>query len=115
MGGMASGGMGGMASGGMGGAGGAAPTVCEAITDGSFENGLPTTAWTHSSLEYDSPICDGDSCNNGTNWAHDGEWWAWFGGLAGYDEAMVAQDVVIPESATSLTFYLNVAACDDGT
>lgn len=79
------------------------------VQDGSFEAGTPNPAWTESSTNYGSPLCDG-GCNGqgGT----DGEWYVWFGGSASFEEASIEQDLLIPSTATTLDFDSWVATCN---
>jgi hypothetical protein len=100
---------GGVGGAGTGGAGGGDP--CEHIADGSFENGSPNSDWAEESTNYGTPLCDSD-CTNGQNLASDGEWWAWFGGIADYEDSSLSQQVVIPPGANVLTFLLSMPLCD---
>jgi hypothetical protein len=96
----------------LGGSGGVAG--CGTIADGSFENGMDATAWTASSVNFPSPICD-TTCNptGMTYSAYDGLWWAWFGGyISGTETSSVSQSVVIPVGSTVLRFYFSVPQCD---
>lgn len=102
--------------GGAGGAGSGGGSGCgEQIQDGSFEEGTPSEIWIEDSTEYGTPLCD-DTCSaEQENLAHDGEWWAWFGGRPVEGEGSLIQHVTIPTDATTLTFQLRLHRCDDGS
>ena len=77
------------------------------IKDPSFENG--SSKWKGSSTFWDSVICDSDCDNDGMqNHARTGEWWAWFGGNEGGENATkLSQNVRFPSGgAGTLSFYL---------
>jgi hypothetical protein len=76
--------------------------------DGGFEEGVDNPYWeTFSSLGKDvSPICDFE-CDN-FNYAHSGDWVAWFGGWDDPESAWVSQSVTLPEGTATLTFWLRV-------
>lgn len=78
------------------------------IDDPSFEFGTPNPFWTESSTNFGTPLCTEGFCGNGggTALSHTGEWWAWFGGIAAYEVAELAQSVVIPAGTASLSFWL---------
>ena len=85
----------------------------DAITDGGFEAGPSGGIWTESSTNFGTPICDVGSCGTGTGTGpHDGNYWAWFGGIGAYEEGSVSQNVTIPTGTATLTFWLEQIACD---
>jgi ribosomal protein L35AE/L33A len=86
------------------------PTV-----DGGFEAGSPSTAWTEASTNFGTPLCSPATC--GLNGARTGDWWAFFGGVAGSPEtASLEQTVVLGTGAANLTFYLwNPESSGNGT
>lgn len=86
-------------------------TACSsnAIADGSFEAGAFGGFWTESSTNFGTPLCDGGSCGfGGGTGPHSGSWWAWFGGIGTFEAGSVSQAVVIPASATTLDFWLEI-------
>jgi PKD repeat protein len=90
----------------------------ELVTDGSFENGIGSGAWTEASTNFGTPLCDLAGCGNGTGTGpRTGNIWAWFGGIPGTTEtASVSQSITIPVGGTvTLTFYLEQIVCDDPT
>ncbi|MEO5952398.1 MAG: S-layer homology domain-containing protein, partial [Chloroflexia bacterium] len=82
------------------------------ITDGSFEGGTPSTAWTESSTNFGTPLCDVTGCGNGggTVGPRTGNWWSWFGGIDSLEDASVEQTVNIPAGTATLNFYLWIGA-----
>ncbi len=94
-------------------------TACagNAIADGGFEGGTPNADWTEASTNFGTPICDTFSCGFGLgSGPNSGDFWAWFGGIAAFEAGSVEQTVVIPSSATDLTFFLEIpAASGNGT
>ena len=81
------------------------------IEDPGFEAGPGGGFWTESSSNFDSPICD-SSCS--IDWeSNTGQYWAWFGGIGGVTEiGSVAQDVIIPADAATITFWSQASTCD---
>lgn len=83
------------------------------VSDPSFEDGTPNPSWAESSTNFGTPICDVDTCDTGEGTGPlDGNFWAWFGGIEVQEEASLSQSVIIPSTATELTFGLEVSACD---
>lgn len=85
------------------------------LVDGSFESGPGGTAWTQSSTNFGTPICDPSTCGTGTGTGpRTGNYWAWFGGYAGGSETgTIAQTVVFPSGdSISLSFYIEQILCD---
>lgn len=85
------------------------------ITDGGFEAGSGGPAWTQSSTNFGTPICDFNNCGNGSGTGpRTGSYWAWFGGYTGGTEvSSVAQNIIIPNGATvNMTFWLEKPICD---
>ena len=81
-----------------------------AVADGSFEAG---GIWSVFSSNFGSPICTVATCGTGTGTGpSDGTTWVWFGGIAASEQGNVNQDVVIPTTATNLTFDLEQVICD---
>jgi hypothetical protein len=80
--------------------------------DGGFEAGIPNPYWDEYSTNFGTPICDTAFCGTGggTAGAHTGSYWAWFGGIAAYEEGWVIQDVVIPSGHAKLNFYFWVGS-----
>ncbi len=78
------------------------------IKDPSFENG--SNKWKASSTYWENVICDGtcDISGMNTNHARTGDWWAWFGGNEGGENATkLSQNVRFPSGgAGTLSFYL---------
>lgn len=85
------------------------------IIDGGFESGPGGTAWTQSSTNFGTPICDPSTCGTGTGTGpRNGNYWAWFGGYAGgIETGTISQTVVFPAGdSISLSFYLEQILCD---
>ncbi|MFM8917593.1 MAG: hypothetical protein ACKOGP_07605, partial [Bacteroidota bacterium] len=85
------------------------------IVDGGFETGSGGTAWTQSSLNFGTPICDLLNCGNGSGTGpRTGNYWAWFGGFTGgVETASLTQSVVIPSGATTtMSFWIEQIICD---
>ncbi|MCB8921337.1 MAG: carboxypeptidase regulatory-like domain-containing protein [Ardenticatenaceae bacterium] len=83
------------------------------VADGSFEDGTPNSYWTEASTNFGTPICDEANCGLGTGTGpRTGTFWTWFGGIAGYEEGSVSQDVTIPAGTATLNFYLEQIVCD---
>ncbi len=87
------------------------------INDSSFEIGTPNTAWTETSTNFGSPICEIATCGNGTGTStgpHSGNFWAWFGGTSAFEEATLSQTITIPNAnLIFLSFYLDMPTCND--
>lgn len=89
--------------------------AANAISDGSFEAGPGGGAWSESSTNFGTPMCNVATCGTGTgSGPSDGVFWTWFGGIAAYEEGSVSQVVTIPATATDLTFDLEQIICDSG-
>lgn len=92
-------------------------TPCDTLKDGSFESGTPNIAWTETSTNFDTPLCDIATCGNSGS-ARTGNFWAWFGGIPNSTETgSLTQTVLIPsESLAHLNFYLrNPVSSGNGT
>jgi cysteine-rich repeat protein len=88
-----------------------APLPPGTINDPGFESGTPNAFWAEvSSNSQGTPICDSDCGTGGGTGAFDGAFWAFFGGVPN-QEGSVSQSVVIPASASELTFELEVPVC----
>jgi hypothetical protein len=91
-----------------------APTCTppERIIDGTFEAGIPWTAWTEqTSTNFGSPICNTSLCGTDSGLAapYAGDNWIWFGGITAAETSTVGQTVTIPLGApTTLTFQLRI-------
>lgn len=87
----------------------------EVIVDGSFE--APSApAWTQSSTNFGSPLCDEANCGNGGGSAapRTGTQWMWFGGAAALEVGVAEQSVAIPAGATTLSFGYRLGLCAAG-
>lgn len=85
------------------------------IVDGSFEAGSPSAAWTEFSSNFGTPLCTQAGCGlGGGTGPNTGTWWAWFGGIAAFEEGSLSQQITIPSNSTAnLYFFLEVpVACD---
>jgi len=85
-----------------------------AVVDGGFELG-PGGGWVESSTNFGTPLCDTGSCGTGGGTGpNSGNYWAWFGGIAAFEEGSVSQVVTFPNSVTGLDleFFLEIPACD---
>jgi len=85
------------------------------IVDGGFEAGPGSGNWVETSTNFGTPLCDLAGCGNGGGTGPNaGTWWAWFGGIAAFEEGTVSQDITIAINSTAnLTFWLEMANCDD--
>jgi len=81
----------------------------DAVADGSLEGGSPNPDWAETGEQF-TPICSESSC--GINLSSDGDWFAWFGGIADTNLQRLWQTVIIPTTATELRFQLRVGLCD---
>lgn len=87
------------------------PLASGTIEDPSFEAGYPSSVWTIASDAGLPVICSYGTCL--ADVAHDGDWYAWFGGvLLDVEESTLSQDITIAEGNTSLGFHLMIDACD---
>lgn len=90
----------------------------ELVTDGGFEAGPGSGAWTEASTNFGTPLCDLAGCGNGTGTGpHTGTYWSWFGGISATTETgSLTQSFVIPAGGTAiLTFWLEQIICDGPT
>ncbi len=92
------------------------------VQDGSFELGTPNAAWDEYSLQFNTPLCNpapsptGCGTGGGTAGPRTGNWWVWFGGTSGVENAYVTQTVVITSgSAAQLIFWFRIGVAGDGT
>jgi hypothetical protein len=85
----------------------------ERVTDGGFEAGTPSVAWTEASLIFGTPLCTAAVCGlGGGSGQHGGTWWSWFGGYDGHELASVSQTITIPAGSTAtLRFWLEIPVC----
>ncbi len=90
-------------------------TPVDVVSDGGYELGLNTPAWTLTSTNFGTPICDVAGCGTGGGTGpRSGTFWAWFGGEPFYSEtATTSQTFVIPNgSMATLEFWLEIPVCD---
>jgi hypothetical protein len=87
-------------------------TVCfpNPVMDGGFDAGMFSGNWIESSTNFGTPLCDGSCGFGGGTGPRTGDFWAWFGGLPGFEEGLLSQVVTIPVGATKLEFYLEIPA-----
>jgi subtilisin-like proprotein convertase family protein len=80
------------------------------VADGGFEAGTPNPFWHEASLNFGTPICNADCADPQFGFGpHSGEWWAWFGGVAGAaEQGSVDQDVTLPAGSARLSFWLQI-------
>jgi hypothetical protein len=85
-------------------------SICSsnAVLDPSFEAGAFGGVWTEFSSTFGTPLCDAGCGFGGGTGPNTGSWWAWFGGIAAFEEGLVEQAVVIPVSASTLDFALEI-------
>jgi hypothetical protein len=102
----------GAGGGGVGGGGTGGGGCYEVVPDGSFEEGTPNDFWEEDSTNFETPLCDSTCDHEGQNSAHDGDWWAWFGGIDRVEEGSLRTQVALPPTATTLTFQLQMPRCD---
>jgi hypothetical protein len=93
-----------------------ASNATEAIQDGDFEDGSPSTFWIEQSDNFGTPLCTVAGCGTGTGTGpRSGDWWAWFGGIAAPETGSMTQnDIVIPENST-LSFWFEAPLCANAT
>ncbi len=90
-----------------------ATPLVDMIADGSFETGSPNAFWTEYSTNFGTPLCTVASCGTGMGTGpRTGDWWAWFGGIAAYEEGYVYQSVTITPGHPVLSFWLETYTCD---
>ena len=100
----------------------AAPVVAAPVNllqDPGFEAYTPNPYWAEYSTNYGTVLCTIDACGDGGGTAgpRTGLGWAWFGGIAVYEEGYVSQSVIIPAGSATLSFYfwIGAAAAGSGT
>ncbi len=86
------------------------PCIANAVADGSFEAGTFAGIWTEASTNFGTPICDASCMFGGGTGPRTGSFWAWFGGIAAFEEGLLAQSVTIPTNASTLDFFLEIPA-----
>ncbi len=88
------------------------------ITDPSFETGPTGTAWTQTSTNFGSPLCDAASCGTcaGPCVPNTGNWYAWFGGAGGAMEiGSMEQAAMVPVGTTAtLNMMVKIAGAGVG-
>ncbi len=86
------------------------------VASGGLEGGSFSGDWAESSTNFGTPLCDGSCGFGGGTGPRTGLFWAWFGGIPGFEEGSLAQQVTIPVGATMLEFYLEIpVASGNGT
>jgi len=94
------------------------PTSPGDVADPSFEAGTPNPFWTEVSNDPSfPPICEAAVCGtSGGAGPSDGSFWVWLGGTIQTDhESSVSQSLVIPSTATDLTFDFKAPTCDSAS
>lgn len=84
------------------------------ILEPGFESGSPSPVWAEASTNFGTPLCTEAACGNGGgSGSHTGDWFAWFGGIAAFEESMISQTVTIPPGNNAdLFFFLEQPVCD---
>ncbi len=93
-------------------------SACEenVVADGGFEAGVFAGTWAESSTNFGTPICDAGCGFGGGTGPRTGGFWAWFGGIAAFEESSLEQTVTIPTNASTLDFFLEIpVASENGT
>jgi hypothetical protein len=90
------------------------------VQDPSFEASYNSEFyWVQYSYNFVSPLCTLGDCGNGNGTAgpRTGSVWGWFGGVPGYEGAVLAQNLTIPACASSATlrFYLWIGYAGPGS
>ena len=80
----------------------------QVVADGGLELGTPNPEWDEASDNFGSPICSVQSCTGFFGSAHEGTWWAWFGGSSQQESGSLMQEVPIPAGQATLTFWLDI-------
>jgi cysteine-rich repeat protein len=88
------------------------PDTTNLLADPGFEAGTPNPSWDEASSNFDTPICDLNSCVEAGQ--RSGLFWVWFGGIElTSEEGSVSQSITIPSTASEIRFWLNVPSpCD---
>lgn len=89
------------------------PRGAGSLQDGGFELGTPSPVWTESSTNFGTPLCDVPVCGSGLGTGpHQGDFWAWFGGIEEFEEGRLSQIVTLPlSSIVRLSFYQELPLC----
>ncbi len=89
-------------------------STLNAVVDGCFEDGAVAGAWFDSSTNFDSLICDLESCNTpGGTGPRSGVHWAWLGGAQAAETSILSQVVNFPpETLPEVTFWLRMPEAD---
>lgn len=82
----------------------------EVLLDPGFEGGTPNESWDESSELFESPLCDGNCTTDEGAGAHEGDWYAWFGGVAEPEFAWIGQRFTIDADTALLTFEFQINA-----
>lgn len=85
------------------------------VNDPGFETGTPNAFWTQASSDGVDVICDAENCGGGGVGAypHSGNFWAQFDSSDDPRTSSLQQSVVIPNTASAITFWTNFARCAD--
>ncbi|MEM6638558.1 MAG: dockerin type I domain-containing protein [Pseudomonadota bacterium] len=89
------------------------PVDANVVYNGDFEGGQSNGFWTENTSNGDPIICTTADC--GLDGANGGDAWAWFGGNVDDQPQTyeLYQDVIIPESATTLRFDVRLEKCSN--
>ena len=82
----------------------------EVLLDPGFEGGTPNESWDESSELFESPLCDAGCTTDEGAGAHEGDWYAWFGGVAEPELAWIGQRFVIDADTARLSFQFQINA-----
>ena len=80
------------------------------LVDPGFEGGSPSEAWHEDSLNFDSPLCDESCSDDDEARPHEGDWFAWFGGLEEPETAALSQQFTVEGDAAFLTLQIALNA-----
>ena len=83
------------------------------VPNGDFEDG-PGVAWTQTSTNFSSIICDIIDCGiGGGTGPFGGTYWAFFGGINSFEDGSIEQDITIPFGVDAdMTFQLEIPVAD---
>jgi hypothetical protein len=89
----------------------------ELVQDGGFEAGTPNPFWTEASTNFGTPLCTVAACGTGGGTGPaSGTWWAWFGGIAGFEQGqLVQQTMTFPVGTATLSFDYEKPVVDTST
>lgn len=97
----------------------AATPVAAGVTNGGFELGAPdgsALGWNDSDSYFTFTRCSSGTCGtaDGTAVARSGDYFAWLGGDASPQTALLTQTVFIPLNALALQFYFRAGSTGSG-